>query len=523
MTTKHLQDMIAPGSWRGRRSFVVAGGPSLRDFDFSLLEGELTIGVNRAYERFSPVVNYSMDSDFFSWVESGVFGPAAQRRWFEGKFIKAFLDIGAFPYPPDIVRVKNRQNKAAGLTLDLSQGIYAGPNSGYGAIVLAAALGSTEIYVLGLDMRGQDGKQAWWHSGYPKVKESKIYERAKEKFEELAKFLEEKGVKVFNLSAESALECWPKIPWTKVWRVAEVRTHLGFGDNIYEAPFVRAIAGSGQYDRVYVKTPFPQLHAGTARTRFVRSGTSLAAAAAAEKSWEEWAETPPDPVNRISFYDADRAEGAARPERFSKATGVRPDMKINLRHEWIDQALSAIRGRLDPCEIGTRKLCAVNQPTLRKEWLVPARNPDAGYIELCMDRIRDEYYFVSVANIREGEEWIDGSPELRADIRLLNGELDLFGVAGLVWLSDLVICGPSFMVPLALSIDRPVLAIYGGYEPPSAHFSENLYGRRDHALYVAPEPFCACKDRNHACHKGIPAERLFDAVDRVTGRKHAAV
>ena len=34
-------------TWKGRRCFIIGGGPSLRGFDFSSLKGELVIGVNR--------------------------------------------------------------------------------------------------------------------------------------------------------------------------------------------------------------------------------------------------------------------------------------------------------------------------------------------------------------------------------------------------------------------------------------------------------------------------------------------
>ena len=46
---------LREGQWTGHPCFIIGGGPSLKGFDFNLLEGRKTIGINRAFEFFNPL------------------------------------------------------------------------------------------------------------------------------------------------------------------------------------------------------------------------------------------------------------------------------------------------------------------------------------------------------------------------------------------------------------------------------------------------------------------------------------
>lgn len=458
--TRYIQEAVTPGSWTGRRCFVVAGGPSLSDFDFTLLKDELTIGVNRAYERFVPTINYSMDADFFSWAEQGRFGAKAHAAWNADGFVKCFLD-GGTPYPEDIFRIRRKEG-AKDPCFNLNEGIFPGPNSAYGAICLALALGCREIYLLGLDMRGKDGKQAWWHDGYPKgPRESDVYGRAVPYYEKLGRVTAEMGAKVVNLSPASAITAWPRAHWSSVFKTIYIKTYLGFGDNLYMQPFAKRRAQD--FDRAYIETPWPQLYAGIPNVRLVPAGCNLNAQAAAEKAWSDWSVKPAQTTATLNFYETTaKSKIESVPERFADDIGCWDvDMSIDVRHEWINQA-RAVLERMAPKEaLRSKKLCIVKQPTFRKEWFNDTRNPKPEHLQKCVDRIRKDYLTVSVANLRDGEEWPDGK-ELNTDVRLHRQELDIFGTVGLMWLSDLVIGYPSFFVPLAQAMKKRALMIYGG-------------------------------------------------------------
>ena len=65
MEAKFITDVLNSDSWKGKRCFIIGGGPSLSDFDFDILKDELTIGINKTLIQFSPTLNYSMDKRFY--------------------------------------------------------------------------------------------------------------------------------------------------------------------------------------------------------------------------------------------------------------------------------------------------------------------------------------------------------------------------------------------------------------------------------------------------------------------------
>ena len=60
LTPNPLWTVVRRDAWKGRRVFIVGGGPSLKAFDWKCLRGELTIGINRAFEKFTPTMMFCM-------------------------------------------------------------------------------------------------------------------------------------------------------------------------------------------------------------------------------------------------------------------------------------------------------------------------------------------------------------------------------------------------------------------------------------------------------------------------------
>lgn len=203
---KTLSQALPDGSWRGQRCFIVGGGPSLRDFDFSRLAGELVIGVNRAYEQLDCTVLYSMDDCFFEWARRGAFGPAAADRFsgFCGFRVWAHFH-GEVPTGYFGVKL----NSDEGLPRSIADGFSHGNNSGYSALLMAYLLGANPIYLLGFDMKHQD-RRTHWHSGYPHTTPERTLESFKVSFGRIAPELERAGVRVVNLNPDSALDAFPK-------------------------------------------------------------------------------------------------------------------------------------------------------------------------------------------------------------------------------------------------------------------------------------------------------------------------
>ena len=95
------------------------------------------------------------------------------------------------------------------MSKDITHGIYGGNNSGFGALMLAIALGANPIYLLGYDMKIES--KTHWHSGYPNQNAEKLRNRLlifKKQFEEFANPIKKLGIDIVNLNPNSALSCF---------------------------------------------------------------------------------------------------------------------------------------------------------------------------------------------------------------------------------------------------------------------------------------------------------------------------
>lgn len=209
-----LGQHVRPRAWEGARAFIVGGGPSLRGFDFGLLKNELTIGINKAFEFFDPTIIFSMDVRFWQWVEEGTLGDDLRDKFLNYTHgLKVLLRCQPDAiFTEDILTLEHAGARA--FTKHFNHGVGSGNNSGMAALNLAVALGANPIYLLGFDMHGgSNGKQEWFHGGYPIVQKDSVYHEFRTNITEVAApACAEAGVEVINLSPGSALTCFPIAP-----------------------------------------------------------------------------------------------------------------------------------------------------------------------------------------------------------------------------------------------------------------------------------------------------------------------
>jgi len=201
-----LYDVLPDKEWAGQRCFIIGGGESLKDFDFSKLKNELVIGVNLAFKKIDCQINFAMDHNLYEWIKNGKLGPVATKKFEDYKGFAVWLDSVGYDYPRGVFVLPG--SKEFMISSSMEKGIISGTNSGFGALNLALCLGANPIYLLGFDMKGQGDKQAWWHNGYPDKQGSNIYKAFINDFTKVAPTLKEKGIEVINLNAESALKCF---------------------------------------------------------------------------------------------------------------------------------------------------------------------------------------------------------------------------------------------------------------------------------------------------------------------------
>ncbi len=214
---KYLHEIIRDGAWKGSRAFVIGGGPSLKGFDFDALAGECVITTNRGFEAcHCSCLNVSVDLDFWTRVEKGIFGEDARQAWLDKMLVKVFVESHINKMPcPEQYHMARLMGDGTGVGRSLATGVTHGGangyNSGYAALDIAICLGANPIYLLGFDMKGSATKaQDWWYKGgYPTTNPVVPYPIFLSIFQESATAFNA-CAEIVNLNPDSALECFPK-------------------------------------------------------------------------------------------------------------------------------------------------------------------------------------------------------------------------------------------------------------------------------------------------------------------------
>ena len=206
--TQPITDSLTSGMYKGKRCFILGGGPSMKNLDFTLLQTEITIGINKALFKYPVMINYSMDEKFYRWIHNDTTMLKAFKN-FTG--IRVWVSKKGIVYKKDVYVIRRLREKNT-ISLDLSSGIWPGNNSGWGALNLAMALGCNPIYLLGYDLKVTND-ETHWHNGYEKTNVDDLSRRLrkyKKLFCSVSGAIAELGFTVINLNTESALECFSK-------------------------------------------------------------------------------------------------------------------------------------------------------------------------------------------------------------------------------------------------------------------------------------------------------------------------
>ena len=213
--SKDITSVLPFGAWFGKRCFLIGGGPSLENFNPSLLKDELVIGTNKAFLKFNSTINYAMDIGFFNRITNPSFNTELERKtrtaWNSYGGIKLFLQVmPKFNFGDGIFVVKKLADRQ--ISLDIEKGIYPGKNSGFGALMLAISLGATKIGLVGYDLKVDlEREKTHWHDGYlnqtPRGLQRKL-DNFRLEFEEFAPAIRQLGIEVVNLNPDSALRCF---------------------------------------------------------------------------------------------------------------------------------------------------------------------------------------------------------------------------------------------------------------------------------------------------------------------------
>lgn len=188
--------------------YIVAGGPSLKGFDWSLLTPDkFVVAINRSYEVLpNAQVLYFTDSDYW-----GRHKDAMMKH--NGQLIRGAINVKRDKMPDEVIQYRLTGKDGLETQKDC---LKHGSNSTYAALNLVTVhFGFKKVYLLGVDMKwGEKGKKgtSHWHDGHKRVDPESGYKKMMHSFKTIAKPLKEMGVKVFNANPDSALNVFPKVP-----------------------------------------------------------------------------------------------------------------------------------------------------------------------------------------------------------------------------------------------------------------------------------------------------------------------
>lgn len=219
---KHISHSYPAGSWENERVFIIGGGPSLRAMpadQITLLAKEKVIAVNKAFLSFPCQINLALDQSFYKQL----YFPRLQKdkvqandfKYYSG--CKAFLDRGeGVNWVKDSNLHIFETLKKQQISYDPNK-FYCGNNSGFAAMMLAIALGSKEVYLLGFDLHCQND-QTHWHNGYSGQNVESLNNTLGEFrrcFEKAAPMIKSAGIRVYDACPEGSLHCFPKVKLIK--------------------------------------------------------------------------------------------------------------------------------------------------------------------------------------------------------------------------------------------------------------------------------------------------------------------
>jgi hypothetical protein len=204
--------------WKGETVFIIGGGPSLINFDFSPIHNRKVIAVNNAYG--DPVKDEAGNTVCYCprwWVDVCWFGDLKWWQWHKND-LKRFSGIIAHCNDKSsITKIKwivaYQRGKPSGLIA--KEGAVAWNRcSGFSAINLAYHMGASTVFLLGFDM-SHNGVQRNWHNDH---KEQCTFKDAEGRYAHymvsckyIAKDAESLGLEIINGNPDSAIEAFPKM------------------------------------------------------------------------------------------------------------------------------------------------------------------------------------------------------------------------------------------------------------------------------------------------------------------------
>ena len=195
-----------------------------------------------------------------------------------------------------------------------------------------------------------------------------------------------------------------------------IRCMHGLGDNIYIRGYARSIYDQG--NDLIIETPWPELYCDFAGVKFVKPETRLRTQAKnIQHSLHRWSEESCRNHNTIRPSYGRELSAKSIPQIMQQQFGCIPT------YSW---PWGTWRENIDG-----KPIAVIRPSTLRHEWFNIARAPLPEYLCAISELLRDRYHIISIADIDDKEEWLDGCAPY-CDECYNRGELPIADIISLV-------------------------------------------------------------------------------------------
>ncbi len=190
-------------------TYIVAGGPSLRGFDFSRLNDKICIAINKSIFKLpNAYILWWSDARFYKMHKEQIDAHAAPFK------VTGITKFQSIQYPENIYIYSFSGH---GGYDERNEYLKDGNNGGFAALSLSIKLGAKKIILLGYDFKFDTNNRSHWHEGHFDERGQKIKhtpETLSKKmlpyFSSLVPKVNELGVEIINANPDSLLDLWPR-------------------------------------------------------------------------------------------------------------------------------------------------------------------------------------------------------------------------------------------------------------------------------------------------------------------------
>lgn len=184
----------------GRVVHIVAGGPSVKEQNVSLLENKITIAINNSFEILPNATALFWADPDWAGIHFDKLSKHRCKLRFSSRMHANLTGYG--------LGGCTMLKRTGDFDIDHNPDNIRGNNGGAQALNLAVNMGARKIVLLGYDMNMREGTH--WHQGHGLAMRPSIYtDLFIPSIESMAASIKQLGIEVINCAPRSALKCFP--------------------------------------------------------------------------------------------------------------------------------------------------------------------------------------------------------------------------------------------------------------------------------------------------------------------------